>query len=145
MYLPSHNVLLPPPLDIKLVTCQLTPGQGASPPKTSAVPLSILELRSVDEKSKSAVTKPGLLSSAVLTVQSRNKKKKERKEVRDYLGANTGTADCLRLWRTGGLHNRHHCKTSVRGRDPSCFSPAFYRKHMPPHPSKFILLSLLWL
>lgn len=44
------------------------------PQRTSAVPLSILELQSVDEKSKSAVTKLGLLPSTVLTVQSRGKK-----------------------------------------------------------------------
>lgn len=74
----------------------------------SAVPLGILELQSVDEKSKSAVTKPGLFPSTVLTVQSR----KKGEEVGDYLGANTGTADYLRLSRTGGLHNRNRCNTS---------------------------------
>lgn len=73
------------------------------------MPLSILELQSVDEKSKCAVTKLGLLPHTVLTVQSRGEK---REEVGDYLGANTGTADCLRLLRTGGLHNRIHCNTS---------------------------------
>lgn len=76
------------------------------PQRTSAVPLSILELQSVDEKSKSAVTKLGLLPSTVLTVQSR----KKREEVGDYLGANTVSADCLRLLRTGGLHNRKHLR-----------------------------------
>lgn len=76
--LPPTTSFSLPPLDSKLVTCQLTLGQGASPPKTSAVPLSILELQSVDEKSKSAVTKSGLLSSTVLTMQSWNKKKKKK-------------------------------------------------------------------
>lgn len=76
------------------------------------MPLSILELQSVDEKSKCAVTKLGLLPSAVLTVQSGGK----GEEVGDYLGENTGTADCWRLLRTGGLHNRNHCNTSNRGR-----------------------------
>lgn len=74
------------------------------------MPLGILEVRRVDEKSKSAVTKPGLLPSTVLTVQSRGKKTGEG--VGDYLGANSGTADYLRLLRTGELHNMNHCNTS---------------------------------
>lgn len=74
----------------------------------SAVPLSILKLRSVDEKSKCAVTKRGLLPGRVLTEQSRE----EREEAGDYLGANTGAADCLRLLGTVGLHNRKHHNTS---------------------------------
>lgn len=46
--------------------------RGGGPQRKSMVPLSILELQSV-EKSKSAVTKPGLLPRTVLTVQSRRK------------------------------------------------------------------------
>lgn len=74
----------------------------------SAGLLRILGLHSVDEKSKSAVTKPGFLPRAVLTVQSRGK----REEMGDYLGANNRTAAYLRLLRTGGLHNINYCNTS---------------------------------
>lgn len=73
------------------------------------MPLSILESWSVDEKSKSAVTKPGLLPSNCADSAKQGK----REEVGDYLGANTGTADYLRLLRTGGLHNRNRCNTSA--------------------------------
>lgn len=51
----------------------LTSVEEAHPQRMSAVPLSILGLQRVDEKSKSAVTKPGLLPSTVLTVQSGEK------------------------------------------------------------------------
>lgn len=69
----EHLLLLLPRLDNGPANCQLTSEREAGPQRTSAVPLGILEVQSVDEKSKSAVTKLGLLPSTVLTVQSRKK------------------------------------------------------------------------
>lgn len=115
-------------------------GATEAPQRTSEEPLSILELQSVDEKSKSAVTKLGLLPSTVLTAQSRGKKE----EVGDYLGANTGSADCLRLLRTGGLHNRKH--PQLRKSFLQLFSVLFPKTYsMLPCVSKLELLSWLWL
>lgn len=48
-----------------LLASTLTSVEEARPQRMSAVPLSILGLQRVDEKSKSAVTKPGLLPSTV--------------------------------------------------------------------------------
>lgn len=48
--------------------------------------------------------------------------------VGDYLGANSGTADCLRLLGTGGLHNTNHCNTCERGRDSNSYSLSLFAK-----------------
>lgn len=69
----SFSLLLASSLARQAVN-QLTSGQNWVPKRASAVPISILQLQSVDEKSKSAVTKLGLLPSTVLTVQSREER-----------------------------------------------------------------------
>lgn len=55
-----------PRIDAGPPTCQMTSGREAGPQRMgAAVPLSILQLQRVDEKSKSAVTKPGSLPTAL--------------------------------------------------------------------------------
>lgn len=56
--------------------------------------------------------------------------------VGDYLGANTGTADCLRLLGTGGLHNRKHCNTCERGRASNNYSLSLFTKMCASESSK---------
>lgn len=82
-----------PPLSFNALAAQqpvnqLTPEQERGSQKTKALPLSILGVWSVDDRSKYAVTELGLLSHSVLTAQSRKKE-----AVVDYLYANTGTAE----------------------------------------------------
>lgn len=56
--------------------------------------------------------------------------------VGDYLGANTRTADCLRLLGTGGLHNRNHCNTCERGIASNSYSLSVFTKMCDSESSK---------
>lgn len=112
----------PPPLHSLRAgpaTCQLTSEQEAGPWRMSAVPLSILGLLLIGKKEIKFCSDEVLGSRggggcspprhcADSAVQGEGKRGRRRRRRGDYLGANTGTADCLRLLRTGGLHNRNH-------------------------------------
>lgn len=103
------------------------------PQRASAAPLSILKLHSVDEKSRSVVTKLRVASLSVLTKREREEK------VGDDLGVNIGTADCLRL-RTAGLHNRNGCALPDRGGTSYRFLFSFSYLCYPTNLSLFLLL-----